>query len=44
MSYEVKYEQKAGYLHATVTGVNTKENVMRYLTDISRRGALAAGS
>ena len=35
MSYEVKYEQKAGYLHATVTGVNTKENVMRYLTDIS---------
>jgi hypothetical protein len=34
MSYKVNFEQKAGYLHAVVTGTNSKENVMSYLADI----------
>lgn len=36
MSYEVTYDHKAGYLHAIVTGVNTKENVVSYLMAIRR--------
>jgi len=34
MSYSVTFEQNAGYLHAVVTGMNSKENVMNYLKDI----------
>ncbi|MGC2047427.1 MAG: hypothetical protein WA635_02280 [Gallionella sp.] len=34
MSYKVTSEQKAGYMHAVVTGTNSKENVMSYLADI----------
>lgn len=34
MSYEVSFEQNAGYLHAIVTGMNSRENVVRYLADI----------
>jgi hypothetical protein len=34
MSYKVTFDQKTGYLHAVVTGTNSKENVVRYLADI----------
>ena len=34
MTYEVTFGQKSGYLHAVVTGTNSKANVMRYLADI----------
>ena len=34
MSYTLKIEKKPGYLHATVRGENTKENVMGYLSDV----------
>lgn len=34
MTYIVTIEQKPTYLHAVVTGQNSKENVMRYLQDI----------
>ena len=34
MSYILKLEEKTTYLHATVTGENTKENVMRYLFEV----------
>ncbi len=36
MSYNLAIEQKDGFLHAIVTGENTKENVGRYLEDILR--------
>jgi hypothetical protein len=36
MSYEVKFYPKPTYLHAVVTGQNSKENVMRYLEDVLR--------
>jgi len=36
MTYKVTFSQKAGYLHAVVTGRNTKANVMHYLEDILR--------
>lgn len=38
-SYMVTITQKATFLHATVTGSNSKENVMRYLEDIRRECA-----
>jgi hypothetical protein len=34
VTYKVTFGRKAGYLHAVVTGTNTKANVMRYLADI----------
>jgi hypothetical protein len=34
MSYKVTFDQAAGYLHAFVTGTNSKQNVMAYLADI----------
>lgn len=34
MSYELKIEPKAGYLHFTVTGRNTRDNVMRYMQEV----------
>jgi hypothetical protein len=39
VSYEVSLEEKVGYLHAIVTGVNSRENVMRYLEDIAHECA-----
>jgi hypothetical protein len=34
MSYQLKIEQKAGYLHVVVTGENSKENVAAYLAEM----------
>ena len=34
MAYELKIEQRAGYLHCTVTGRNTKDNVMLYMAEV----------
>jgi hypothetical protein len=36
MSYKLTMDQKPTYLHAVVTGRNSKENVMRYIEDIFR--------
>lgn len=36
MSYKVTFTQKPAYLHAVVTGSNTKENVEHYLEEIRR--------
>ena len=36
MSYKLTITQKPAYLHAIITGVNSKENVARYLEDIQR--------
>ena len=36
MSYEIRFEQKDTYLHATVTGTNGRDNVLAYMADISR--------
>jgi hypothetical protein len=36
MTYEVSFHQKPTYLHAVVTGRNSKENVIRYLEDVLR--------
>ena len=36
MTYKLAFAQKPGYLHAVVTGRNTKENVARYLADVQR--------
>jgi hypothetical protein len=36
MTYELKIEQKRTYLHAVVTGTNSKENVLRYTEEIDR--------
>ena len=35
-SYELTVTQKPTYLHAIVTGTNSKENVTRYLEEIQR--------
>lgn len=34
MSYQLKVEQKSGYLHFTVTGRNTQDNVVRYMQEV----------
>jgi hypothetical protein len=34
MTYELKIDQKPGYLHAVVTGTNSTENVMLYLEEL----------
>jgi len=36
MAYKLTITQKPTYLHAIVTGSNTKENVARYLEEIQR--------
>ena len=36
MTYKLTFDQKPAYLHATVTGLNTKENVAQYLDEIQR--------
>ena len=36
MSYQIKIVEKPTYLHVTVTGENTLENVAGYLQDIMR--------
>lgn len=36
MSYQLTITEKPGYLHAVVTGANTKENVVGYLGEIHR--------
>ena len=36
MSYSLSFTQKPAYLHAVVTGSNTKENVAHYLEEILR--------
>jgi hypothetical protein len=36
MSYQLTMIQKPAYLHAVVTGLNNKENVMHYLEEIFR--------
>jgi hypothetical protein len=36
MTYELKIEQKPTYLHAVVTGTNSKENVLLYTDEIDR--------
>lgn len=42
MPYKLTLHQKPGYLHAVVTGENTRENVAGYLADI-RRECVARG-
>jgi hypothetical protein len=39
MTYQLTFEAKPGYLHATVTGENTMENVKRYVQEIRRECA-----
>ena len=39
MSYKLTITQKPGYLHAVVTGLNNKENVLRYLEELQRECA-----
>lgn len=34
MTFRVSYSEKPAYLHATVTGVNSRENVSRYLSEV----------
>jgi hypothetical protein len=43
MPYKLTLHQKPAYLHAIVTGKNTRENVASYLQDI-RRECMARGS
>jgi hypothetical protein len=42
MPYELMIDQKPTYLHAIVTGRNSRENVARYLEDI-RHACIARG-
>jgi hypothetical protein len=43
MPYKLTLHEKTGYLHAIVTGENTRENVAGYFADL-RRECLARGS
>jgi hypothetical protein len=36
MSYQLTVAEKSGFLHAVITGQNTKENVMSYLDELLR--------
>ena len=36
MKYQLTLDQKPGYLHAVVTGPNSRENVERYVEDLKR--------
>jgi hypothetical protein len=40
MTYELTITQKSGYLHAVVTGENTRENVVRYMEEVIRECTL----
>ena len=40
MIYELTIETKPGYLHAIVTGDNTRENVTRYMEEVVRECTL----
>ena len=42
MTYQLKIEQKPGYLHAIVTGQNSAENVRAYLEEL-RSECIARG-
>ncbi len=42
MSYEVRYTREPAFLHAVVTGTNSKENVAAYLDEV-RRECVARG-
>ena len=42
MTYQLTVEQKSGYLHATVTGINNVDNVQAYLEEL-RRECIARG-
>jgi hypothetical protein len=35
-SYQVRFTDRGKYLHAAVTGANTRDNVLRYLADVRR--------
>ena len=37
MSYQIAIESKRGYLHAVVTGVNSRDAVMGYLAEVRDR-------
>ncbi len=39
MTYEMTIHEKTGYLHAVVTGCNSKENVKQYLAELVRECA-----
>ena len=39
MTYTLTFEQKSAYLHAAVTGQNTRENVLAYMEAIVRECA-----
>jgi len=39
VSYQLKIEQQAGYLHFIVSGRNTTENVTRYMQEVIRECA-----
>jgi hypothetical protein len=39
VAYALKIEQKPGYLHATVTGHNTVDNVRRYMQEVMQECA-----
>src|SRR5215475_12897199 len=36
MSYELQFRKEATYLHAIVTGINSKQTVAAYLDDVRR--------
>lgn len=36
MSYEVSFSERPGYIHALVTGENSRETVINYMEDILR--------
>ena len=40
MTYELTITQKPGYLHAVVSGENTRESVVRYLEEVIRECTL----
>ena len=37
MTYQLKVEQKPTFLHAIITGQNSKENVLRYLEEVVQK-------
>lgn len=37
MSYDLKVKRKEGYLHITVTGENTRDNVAGYLSEVPKQ-------
>jgi len=39
MTYQLRFDQKPGYLHAVVTGKNSRESVLRYVEEVGRECA-----